>query len=665
MSTSELGANHAGREARIARPSGLSDTSASRCQTHVIHKGESSTGNGGVGTGPLTGSPGGHRADRCRNRSNRRSLFLTRPRLSGPVLRGGNITESEIGAFLARAEAKLLDLSVESQKADWVFDTYITSDSELLAARAGSRLIAATVEIAKESTRFPTNRLTGVPARKTKLLRLILPLVAPSDPSESEELARRVTAMRGTYAKGRYLPHGSTEPLDLQGLSRILSESRDPVLLGEVWTGWHAIGRGIRPDFVRYVELANRGATELGFADTGEMWRSKYDMEPVAFSREVDRLWSEVEPLYRALHAYVRRRLLDHYGADRVPAKGPIPSHLLGNMWAQSWEGTYPLLGVPATARDVDLTSILVRRGTSPLDMVRTAERFFVSLGFAALPETFWARSMFVRPRDREVVCHASAWDVDCVDDLRLKMCIEVTGEDFLTIHHELGHNYYQRAYAGQPFLFRDSAHDGFHEAIGDTVALSVTPEYLVRIGLLDQATDPSDDIALLLRRALEKVAFLPFGLVIDKWRWDVFSGAIRPSEYNATWWEMRRRYQGVAPPAPRGNDEFDPGAKYHVPANVPYMRYFLAHILQFQFHRALAREAEVSGPLHRASIYGSKKAGQRLAATLAMGMSHEWPDALEALTGDRRMDSAGLIEYFAPLKQWLDEQNRTNPIGW
>jgi peptidyl-dipeptidase A len=471
--------------------------------------------------------------------------------------------------------------------------------------------------------------------------------------------------MRGTYAKGRYTPRSGKESLDLQGLSRILSENRDPELLADVWQGWHRVGREIRPDFVRYVELANRGASELGFPDTGAMWRSKYDMAPEAFAREVDRLWSEVEPLYRSLHAFVRRQLCEHYGEDRVPARGPIPAHLLGNMWAQSWEMILPLLSLPPGMPDVDVTSLLVRRGFTPIEIVRTAERFFVSLGFDPLPDSFWERSMFVRPRDREVVCHASAWDVDFVEDLRLKMCIEITGEDFNTVHHELGHNYYQRAYARQPFLFRDSAHDGFHEAIGDTIALSVTPEYLVRLGLLDHAPDASGDIAFLLRRALEKVAFLPFGLVVDKWRWEVFSGDIAPAEYNPTWWEMRRSYQGVAPPALRSDDEFDPGAKFHVPANVPYMRYFLAHILQFQFHRALAREAGASGPLHRASIYGSKEAGRRLAATLEMGMSRDWPDALEVLTGERRMESRGLLEYFAPLQKWLDAQNRSSPVGW
>jgi peptidyl-dipeptidase A len=578
--------------------------------------------------------------------------------LSGSVSSG-------VGAFLHRAEARLLELSIEAQQADWVYATYITPDSEAIASKAYARLIGETVEFAKESTRFPADRSSPEEARKTKLLRLALPLIAPSDPADSQELTRLVQAMQGAYARGRHVPLGGSEPVDLQGLSRILTESRDPAALADAWTGWHRVGRSMRPDFTRYVDLANRGAQELGFTDTGSMWRSKYDMPPAEFAAEVDRLWSQVEPLYRSLHTYVRRRLRETYGEERVPASGPIPSHLLGNMWAQSWEGIYPILAPPEETAHYDLTKELVDRGTTPAKMVRYAEGFFVSLGLDPLPPSFWDRSMLTRPRDREVICHASAWDLDYVDDIRIKMCVEITGEDFQTIHHELGHNYYQRAYAHQPFLFRDSAHDGFHEAVGDTIALSITPEYLARVGLGTGSAEPSDDVGLLLHRALEKVAFLPFGLVVDQWRWRVFSGEIGPAEYNRTWWEMRARYQGIAPPDPRGEEEFDPGAKYHVPANVPYMRYFLAHLLQFQFHRALVKDAGATGPLHRASIYGSKEAGARLRTMLEMGQSQEWPDALEALTGDRRMDASGLLEYFAPLQRWLDEQNRGVPVGW
>ena len=297
--------------------------------------------------------------------------------------------------------------------------------------------------------------------------------------------------------------------------------------------------------------------------------------------------------------------------------------------------------------------------------MVRMGERFYSSLGFAPLPQTFWERSLLTKPADREVVCHASAWSIDLADDIRIKMCIDPTEEDFTTIHHELGHNYYQRAYKDLPVIFRDSANQAFHEAIGDTIALSITPEYLVRIGLLDTAPDASRDIGLLMSRALEKVAFLPFGLLIDQWRWKVFSGEVTPATYNQAWWDLRLKYQGVAPPTTRGEDFFDPGAKYHVPDNTPYARYVLADILQFQFHRALAREAGCTTALHRCSIYESRQAGQKLDAMLSLGMSKPWPEALEAMTGSRQMDASAIIDYFAPLKTWLDEQLKGQEVGW
>ena len=572
---------------------------------------------------------------------------------------------SEPAAVLRAAEAELLDLAIESGRAEWIQATYITDDTTDLSARATARLLAATARWARTAAALPRGGASAADQRKIQLLRTGLPLIAPGDPALGRELAGTVNGMQAIYAKHRHATAGASEPVDLQALSRILAEERDPVRLEDAWTGWYRVGREIRRPFVRYVELANVGARELDFADLGELWRSRYDLPPDDLAREVERLWQQVRPLYDLLHAYVRGRLVARYGADRVPERGPIPAHLLGNMWAQSWESIYPLVAPPEEAAGADLTELLRRRGVAPVEMVRTAERFFVSLGLPPLPASFWERSMFERPRDREVVCHASAWDVDLVDDLRIKMCIEVTGDDFTTLHHELGHNYYQRAYAGQPYLFRDSAHDGFHEAIGDTIALSVTPEYLARIGLLDRAPAPGPDIGLLLHRALEKIAFLPFGLLVDRWRWEVFSGAIAPADYNRTWWALVARYQGVAPPAPRSDAEFDPGAKYHVPANVPYLRYFLAHLLQFQFHRALARAAGEQGPLHRASIYGSTAAGDRLRAMLELGASVPWPDALEALTGERRMDARGLLDYFAPLERWLREETRHLPTGW
>ena len=457
-------------------------------------------------------------------------------------------TVAEAEAFMKNVEAKLLDLNVYSARADWVKATYITDDTEILAAQADERAIAAQVEFAKQATRFDGLQLPAELARKMRLLKTSLVLPTPADPHQSAELTEIASRMEGTYGKGKWC------------LGRLMATSRDPNELRAAWVGWHQISRPMRKDFVRFVELSNQGARELGYKDTGALWRSKYDMPPDDFARELDRLWEQVRPLYLQLHAYVRWKLREKYGDQVVPANGPIPADLLGNMWAQTWDNVYPLVAPPNSDPGYDLTQILKSRNSDALGMVRYGEHFFSSLGFAPLPQTFWERSMFTKPRDREVVCHASAWDVDFDQDLRVKMCIDITAEYFSTIHHELGHNYYQREYRHQPFFFRDSANDGFHEAIGDTIALSITPQYLVKLEFLNAQPDPSKDLGLLLEKALEKIAFLPFGLLIDQWRWKVFSGEITPEQYNQAWWALRLKYQGVAPPTPRSEEDFDPG---------------------------------------------------------------------------------------------------------
>ena len=573
-------------------------------------------------------------------------------------------TAAEAKELILRVETRLRELGNRQQRAAWVQATYITDDTEAIAAEANKDLIAATVELAVEARRFEGLVLPEDVARKLELLKLSLPLPAPRDPKLQTELTELAASLEGLYGKGKYCPPGK-DCQDIAALSRVMSQSRDPAELLEAWRGWHAIAPPMRPKFERFVELANEGSRTLGFSDMGALWRSNYDMPPEAFAAEVERLWQQVRPLYLSLHAYVRGRLVEKYGPQVVPPAGPIPAHLLGNMWALSWENVYPLVAPPQAAPSYDLTALLKARKYDALQMVRAGEGFFTSLGFEPLPTTFWERSLFTKPADRDVVCHASAWDVDNDLDLRIKMCIEVTGEDFIVVHHELGHSFYQRAYRQQPFLFVNGANDGFHEAIGDAIALSVTPEYLVKLGLLDQAPDASGDTGLLLSRALEKVAFLPFGLLIDQWRWKVFSGELKPSGYNAAWWDLRLRHQGVAPPVARTEADFDPGAKYHVPANVPYTRYFLAHILQFQFHKALCEAAGQKGPLHRCSVYDNRAAGARLDQMLAMGQSRPWPDALEAMTGQRHMDASALLEYFAPLQKWLDEQNKGKKVGW
>ena len=565
---------------------------------------------------------------------------------------------------MARAESVLLDLGVKGARADWVANTYITFDTEELTAQAQEAYSVAVRDFAMQARRY--DRLPLPPELRRKFLLLKLALAAPPPPGarEAAELTRLTSSMQADYGRGRYCRTRDT-CLQVTDIERILAVSRDPAELADAWQGWHRISVGMRDRYARFVTLANAGARGLGFADVGAMWRAGYDMPADSFVREVDRLWSQLQPLYLQLHAYVRVRLAEKYGPSVVSPYGMIPAHLLGNLWAQEWGNIADLVALPAVPPSVDVTGLLRSHNVDELGMVRLGARFYTSLGFDSLPGTFWERSQFTKPRDRDVVCHASAWDIDAKDDLRIKMCIQVTADDFVTIHHELGHNFYQRAYASQPFLFQNGANDGFHEAIGDAIALSVTPEYLQRIGLLDSVPGAASDTAMLLRTALDKIAFLPFALAVDRWRWGVFVGEITPARYNAAWWDLRRRYQGVAEPVARSERDFDPGAKYHVPANVPYIRYFIAQILQFQFHRAWCRVAGLTGPLYRCSIYGSAAAGRRLERMLAAGQSRPWPDILYAATGERRIDATAMVDYFQPLLVWLERQNHGQPVGW
>lgn len=564
-------------------------------------------------------------------------------------------TAAEAERFLADTEARLNKLNNEQSRAAWVGSNFITDDTEGIASYFAERYLTASGEAAIGARRFNGLKLSPDSARKIMLLQQTLVF---ADPKEREQYAQLQAAMNGAYGKAKYC---STPDncMALGEMEKVLATSHDEAKLKEMWVGWHAQSPSYKQKYIDYVALSNKGAQQMGFADTGVMWRSQYDMPPEAFAAEMERLWQQVKPLYDSLLTYTRYKLRATYGPDVVPLDGPIPSHLFGNMWAQNWSNLYPLLKPATGASGYDLTKVLEQRKTYAKQMTQYAEGFYTSLGMQKLPASFWERSLLTKPRDRDVVCHASAWPLNEKDDVRIKMCITPTAEDFTVIHHELGHIYYFLAYTKQPFLFRNGANDGFHEAIGDTVALSITPSYLKQIGLMDQEPDVTADIPQLLERALSKVAILPFAYSVDKWRWDVYSGKTKPADYDNSWWQLREQYMGMKRPAPaNGTSGFDAGAKYHVAADVPYARYFLADMLQFQFHRALCREAGYTGPLNRCSVYGNAKAGAKLQQMLALGASKPWPEALKAISGEDKIDGNALLEYFAPLKTWLDQQN-------
>jgi peptidyl-dipeptidase A len=608
-------------------------------------------------------------------------------------------TAAEAQAFVDGANAELLKLATEASHAQWTANTDITGDTEATSALLNEQATARALALTAESHRFDHVNLPPELKRQIMLLQVNAP-AAPKDPkllAEQSELAAQLTGM---YGKGKFCPGtpAGQEPapaakcLGIDDISGIMAKSHDPEELTRLWVGWHAIGAPMRPKYARLIELQNIGAKELGYQDTGELWRAGYDMTPAEFSAEMERAWKQLEPLYRELHTYVRARLIQKYGKAADRTDGMIPAQLLGNMWAQEWGNIYDLVAPtdpklsqfkpvdmesalkqqiaaknPATAPAFDSTTDLTSDAghaaklAAGKEMVHYGENFFTSLGFPALPKTLWERSQFVHPRDREVVCHASAWDVDSVDDLRVKMCIEVNEDYFTTVHHELGHNFYQRAYDRQPFLFRNGANDGFHEAIGDSIALSITPAYLKTLGLAATEPPAEADIPLQLRTALDKVAFLPFALALDKWRWQVFSGEIKPADYNKAWWALRAKYQGVVPPVERTEADFDAGAKNHIPTNVPYARYFLARVYQFQFYKAMCDASGYQGPLNRCSFYGSKAAGNKLAKMLEAGQSQPWQQTLKEMTGTDHLDAQPMLDYFAPLYAWLKAQNAAN----
>ncbi|QIG81881.1 M2 family metallopeptidase [Sphingosinithalassobacter tenebrarum] len=578
------------------------------------------------------------------------------------------LTPADAQAFLDRVQEAYAAYNLTASRIAWVNATYITEDTDALAAESQAEGTRMSVRYALEAAKYSQiEGLSDDQVRMLDMLRSAITLPAPTRDGAAAELSEVSTRMSSLYARGKGTRNG--ESISGSDIEPAMGTERDPAVLKEMWVSWHDnVGAPMREDFGRMIAISNEGAEELGFADVGTMWRSGYDMPPAEFAREVDRMWNEVKPLYIALHTYVRHKLSEKYGSSVQPETGPIRADLLGNMWAQEWGNIYDIVA-PEGAGDLgyDIGDLLTAQDYDALKMVRAGENFYSSLGFEPLPETFWERSLFTKPADREVLCHASAWNLNDKDDVRIKMCIKVNADDFVTIHHELGHNYYQRAYQDQPLLYRGGANDGFHEAIGDFVALSITPEYLVQIGLLDEAQVPSadKDIGLLLRQAMDKVAFLPFGLLIDKWRWGVYSGDIRPGDYQASWDALRLQYQGIVPPVTRDETRFDPGAKYHIAGSVPYARYFLARLLQFQFYKAACDQAGWEGPLHRCSFFGNAEVGERLDAMLKMGMSQPWPDALEAFTGEREISGEAMMEYFAPLKAWLDEQNAAYEAGW
>ncbi len=578
-------------------------------------------------------------------------------------------TISDVESFLEKVEQEDKALGPVISSAYWISSNFITYDSQKIVADYGKRYSLMSVQRANEAATFDHLDLPEDMRRKLDLIKGGFVMPAPLDDALAGELANIESELGAMYGSGKHC-FSVDDCYDLEAFEQIIDFSRNPDELLKAWTGWREIGKPMKDKYLRMVEIGELGAKDLGYDGLTDLWFSKYDMPAEDFLADTDRVWEEVKPLYDALQCHVRAELNEEYGDDVVPAEGMLPAHILGNMWGQSWANIYDIVfEEDPNTESIDLTSIILDKELTEIEMVEIAEDFFLSLGFEPLPDTFWERSLFVKPQDRNVVCHASAWDLDpATKDIRIKMCIEKNAEDFVVIHHELGHIFYYQAYNHLPSVYRSGANDGFHEAVGDLLSLSITPDYLTQIGFVTEAEAEAaekDPIALLMKQALDGVVSLPWTLMLDKWRSGVFTGEISEDSLNSSWWELREKYQGITSPMPRGEEYFDPGAKYHIPGNTPYTRYYLAKIMQYQFHEALCNEMDFEGPLHECSIYNNPEVGIKIRNMLALGQSKPWQDAFEALTGDRVLSGRSILNYYKPLQDWLEEENKGRSCGW
>ena len=578
-------------------------------------------------------------------------------------------SENDLDIFLKQIEEDNLSEGPVINSAYWLGSNFITHDSQNIVADYSKRYTLKSLENSREASSFNNLKTSDSNRRKLELLKSSFVMPPPLDESLASELSSISTKLEAMYGSGEYC-YEDGSCYDLEAFEQIIDTSRNPDELLMAWSGWHEVGKPMKSMYMRMVEIGNEGSRDLGYSGLDDLWFSKYDMPADQFLEVTDSVWEEVKPLYDALHCHVRSQLNEYYGDEIVPPEGSLPVHLTGNMWGQSWSNIYDLVYPQASqTKSVDVTKIIKDRNINETEMVEYAEDFFLSMGFEPLPDTFWERSLFIKPQDRSVVCHASAWNLDSANnDLRIKMCIEKNEEDFITIHHELGHIFYYQAYNHLPTIFQGGANDGFHEAFGDLLTLSITPDYLEKIGFVseDEAKlAKNDSIGLLMKQALEGVVVIPWALMLDKWRAGVFTGGIAENELNKAWWDMRESYQGIAPPNKRSEKYFDPGAKYHIPGNTPYTRYYLARIMQYQFHESLCNDMGFSGPLHECSIYGDKLAGEKIISTMAMGQSAPWQDAFEKLTGSRNISGESVMNYYKPLKEWLDTQNNDRSCGW
>uniref|UniRef100_UPI0039BD93C6 Angiotensin-converting enzyme 2 n=1 Tax=Homo sapiens TaxID=9606 RepID=UPI0039BD93C6 len=585
--------------------------------------------------------------------------------------------EEQAKTFLDKFNHEAEDLFYQSSLASWNYNTNITEENVQNMNNAGDKWSAFLKEQSTLAQMYPLQEIQNLTV-KLQLQALQQNGSSVLSEDKSKRLNTILNTMSTIYSTGKVCnPDNPQECLLLEpGLNEIMANSLDYNERLWAWESWRSeVGKQLRPLYEEYVVLKNEMARANHYEDYGDYWRGDYEVNGVDgydYSRgqlieDVEHTFEEIKPLYEHLHAYVRAKLMNAYPSYISPI-GCLPAHLLGDMWGRFWTNLYSLTVPFGQKPNIDVTDAMVDQAWDAQRIFKEAEKFFVSVGLPNMTQGFWENSMLTDPGNvQKAVCHPTAWDLG-KGDFRILMCTKVTMDDFLTAHHEMGHIQYDMAYAAQPFLLRNGANEGFHEAVGEIMSLSAaTPKHLKSIGLLspDFQEDNETEINFLLKQALTIVGTLPFTYMLEKWRWMVFKGEIPKDQWMKKWWEMKREIVGVVEPVPHDETYCDPASLFHVSNDYSFIRYYTRTLYQFQFQEALCQAAKHEGPLHKCDISNSTEAGQKLFNMLRLGKSEPWTLALENVVGAKNMNVRPLLNYFEPLFTWLKDQNKNSFVGW
>ncbi|UYZ63832.1 M2 family metallopeptidase [Hymenobacter weizhouensis] len=560
--------------------------------------------------------------------------------------------------FLTQYSAEYQRLYTQSAEAEWRSNTRIVAGDTSNAgatARANERLAAfmgSTQNI--QRLRELLEHKQDLTELQVKQLQTALYNAANSPQTIADVVKRRIKAETAQTEKLYGFDYKyAGKSVTTNDLDELLRKERNPLKRQQIWEASKAIGPTLKDGLLNLRELRNQTVQALGYPDYFTYQASDYGLSREEMMQLVRKINEELRPLYRELHTYARYELAKKYGVKQVPDY--LPASWLPNRWGQDWSAMVDVQGL-------NIDPVLAKKGAEW--QVQQAERFYQSLGFPALPQSFYEKSsLYPLPKDATYKKnnHASAWHLDLNQDVRSLMSVEGNTEWYETTHHELGHIYYYLTYTNPqvPVLLRQGANRAYHEAMGSLMGLAATQKpFLAGLSLVD-ANAKTDQTQTLLKEALNYAVFIPFASgVMSEWENSFYADKLPADQLNARWWQLCKQYQGIVPPTARGENYLDPATKTHInddPAQ--YYDYALSYVILFQLHDHIAKKILKQDP-HATNYYGSKEVGQFLADIMRPGSSKDWRTVLKEKTGED-LSARAMVEYFEPLMAYLKQQNK------